>query len=117
MANVKQQSRPVRKEIEALVARHLDGRKRRIEIAPDRDFDGADITRIEVDIDADETHDVSRLADLRMDFAEFSKGRDDLISPQLTFRANMAAKLSGKDGLGEDPEVVEIKRLIESLAP
>jgi hypothetical protein len=117
MANVKQQSRSVQADIEALVARHLDGRKRRIEILPDKDFDGEDITRIEIDVDADETHDVSRLADLRMDFAEFIKGRDDLISPQLTFKANMAAKLSGRGGLGEDPEVVEIKRLIESLAP
>ncbi len=117
MANLKQQSRSVQAEIEALVARHFDGRKRRIEILSDKDFDGEDMTRIEIDVDADETHDVSRLADLRMDFAEFIKGRDDLISPQLTFRANMAAKLSGRSGIGEDPEVIEIKRLIESLAP
>jgi hypothetical protein len=116
MASVKQDDSSLASEIDVILQRHLGKRSRRIEVIADMNFDGESVTRIEVDLDAEETHDVSRLNRMRQDVAQLFLDRPDIIAPQLIFRAHMRAKasLSGK-GYLSDPDVSDIIKMIEKL--
>jgi hypothetical protein len=114
MASVKQTDSSLVKEIDVILKRHLGKKSRQIDVVADTNFDGESVTRIEVDLDAEETHDVSRLNRMRQDVAQLFLDRPDIIAPQLIFRANMKASLSGK-GYLSDPDVSDIIKMIEKL--
>jgi hypothetical protein len=116
MANVKQQSRSVQADIEAMMKRHFGGRPRRIDIRPDKDFEGEDMTRIEIHLDRDEASEAATLFKIRQDFGTLEHERRDLIAPQLVFKvAPMADAAEERARLAED--VKRIRKLIENLAP
>jgi hypothetical protein len=114
MASIKQADSSLVSEIDAIIKQYLGKKSRRIEVVADTNFDGESVTRIEVDLDAEETHDVSRLNRIRQDAAQLFLDRPELIAPQLIFRANMKASLSGKGHLS-DSDVSDIIKMIEKL--
>jgi hypothetical protein len=114
MVSVKQTDSSLVSAIDAILKLCLGNKSRRIEVIADTNFDGESVTRIEVDLDAEETHDVSRLNRMRQDVAQLFLDRPEIIAPQLIFRANMKASLSGKGHLS-DPDVSDIIKMIEKL--
>ena len=118
MGSVKKKIPSAKEEIIGVVHRHLGTKPRRIEVAPDVSFDGEPITRIEIDIEAVETHDAGCLNQIRLALADVFSRHEELESPQLTFRAHAKASTSGGGNIiNGGPDVSDLRKMIESLKP
>ncbi len=116
MGSLKKKQLSVQDEIVAIVNRYLGKSDRLVSLIRDTDSDGNDATRIEIDIEAKETHDADRLAKLRHELMTLFLQSKELINPNLVFRAKIRATITGKGTFGDDPEVQKIRKMIESLS-
>jgi hypothetical protein len=114
MASTERSKSTILEEITSVVDQHLGNKKREIKLVPDEDFEGAEITRVEIDIEAKETHDHDRMTELRIALAKLFQRRKDLIAPQITFRARMQAHMTGGGNLA-GPDVTHIRKMIEKM--
>jgi hypothetical protein len=112
MANETVEYGPALADITQVTRQILGTAPRKIDIFSSTDADGEPQTKVEVDIEAKETHDYHRLTQLRsMLHIVFGRHRE-LGSVHLTFRANMSGTFGSRK---RGPDVSHIRQMIEKL--